>query len=119
MKNLRVFGQPITGIKAHKWQRISAIYLMLFTPYLAWQVHNVAIEQNLDFPLFIQQLFTPLFLFLSLISIALLLVHAWVGMRDIMIDYLPQKRVSIWLNLYALFLLLIIVDLTFLAIKLS
>ena len=119
MNNLRVFGKHLTGVKAHKWQRISAIFLMLYFPYLAWQVSNINIEHNISLTALIQQIFTPGFLLLSLICLALIFVHAWVGVRDMMIDYLPQKNTSIWLTAYALFLLFILIDLTFLAIQIN
>ncbi|MDX1351811.1 MAG: succinate dehydrogenase, hydrophobic membrane anchor protein [Thiomicrorhabdus sp.] len=119
MNDLNLFGKPLTGVKAHKWQRISAIYLMLYFPYLAWQIHWLNSEKANDIIQLMTALFTPIFLLFSLIALAMILVHAWVGMRDIIIDYIPQQRVTIWLTLYALFLLFIVFDLLFLAITLS
>ncbi|GAB6070418.1 hypothetical protein JCM30760_15150 [Thiomicrorhabdus hydrogeniphila] len=118
MNPLRVFGFKLTGVKAHKWQTYSALYLWLFFPYLAWKTHSLQLETSLPIQseptVWTTLLFSPIFTVISGIAFILILVHAWVGLRDIMIDYLPQTRVQFWLQLYALFLLCILLDVLYL-----
>ena len=112
-KPIHLFGKPLSGLKAHKWQRISALYLLVFFPYLAWHLSQNQVIQGIDIEAYLSNIFDPFFLLTSFIATSLILVHAWVGMRDIIIDYLPQQRVHLWLNLYALFLLFIVFDILF------
>lgn len=100
----------LTGVKAHIWQRISAIYLALYFPLFFWQVHSINGLENLSFKHWLEQVFTPSLIIASLLALALLISHAWVGLRDIMIDYLPANRVRFWLWLYALFLSFVCID---------
>ncbi|BCN93271.1 succinate dehydrogenase, hydrophobic membrane anchor protein [Thiomicrorhabdus immobilis] len=100
----------LTGVKAHIWQRISAIYLALYFPLLFWQSHSINLLETPSFKNWIEQVFTPAFTLASLLAFGLLISHAWVGLRDIMIDYLPANRVRFWLWLYALFLSFICID---------
>lgn len=116
MKTLTVFGLKLTGVTAHKWQTYSALYLLFFFPYFALKISNITIVHATQINTVLNTLFTPIFTFSSLIACMFILIHAWVGLRDIMIDYLPQNTVQIWLQLYALFLLFIAVDLLFLII---
>ena len=101
----------LSGLKAHIWQRISAVYLLLFFPYLFWQIQNTPIITRIELSIWLQSLFTPLFSALSFIAVALIMTHAWVGLRDIIIDYLPKERVNFWLRLYGLFLIIVCIDL--------
>lgn len=114
IKPLTVFGFKLTGNKAHKWQTYSALYLLAFIPYLAWKISNINMTHSTQINNLLNTLFTPIFAVTSLIACMFILIHAWIGLRDIMIDYLPQNTVQTWLQLYALFLLLIVVDLLYL-----
>lgn len=101
----------LSGLKAHIWQRISAVYLLLFFPYLFWQIQNTPITMSVEFSSWLQSLFTPWFSALSFMALVLIMTHAWVGLRDVIIDYLPKERVNFWLNLYGLFLIVVCIDL--------
>ena len=100
----------LSGLKAHIWQRISAVYLLLYFPYLFWQIQNTPITISVEFSSWLYSLFSPLFSILSFIAAALIITHAWVGLRDIIIDYLPKERVNFWLRLYGLFLIIVCID---------
>ena len=104
----------LTGIKAHKWQRISALYLLFYFPYLALAFFSVK-KTNSTVESLSNELFTVFFSATSLIAVVLIMSHAWVGLRDIMIDYLPDNKVHFYLNLYAVFLLLGCIDLIWLS----
>jgi succinate dehydrogenase / fumarate reductase membrane anchor subunit len=77
----------LTGKRAFVWQQVSAAYLALYTPYLVWLSLTQSIGSQAD-------LFSPTLLVPSLIALILLLIHAWVGLRDVMIDYLPRPYLS-------------------------
>ncbi|WFE68311.1 succinate dehydrogenase, hydrophobic membrane anchor protein [Thiomicrospira sp. R3] len=76
----------LTGRRAFFWQTTSASFLAFYTPYLVWLVLTQPIHKPLDF-------YAPSILIPTLIAIALVLVHAWVGLRDVIIDYMPR----VWL----------------------
>lgn len=106
----------LTGVKAHKWQRISAVYLLLYFSFAIFTLYfQSSAHQFIHFNDWFSQQFNSLFGLFSLIAVLLLLVHAWVGGRDIMIDYLPRKRLKLWLKLYLAFLWLIAIDIIWLA----
>jgi len=46
----------------------------------------------------------------TLAAVLLVLVHAWVGVRDIIIDYVPREKVNLWLTLYHSFLILLLLN---------
>ena len=107
----------LSGIKAHIWQRASAFYLSLYFPYLAFWFFSQKTTDSLLLP-FANTLFTASFTLLTLIAIFMLFIHAWVGIRDILIDYLPDQVVPRWLTIYAIFLVLVAIDLAWLATQL-
>ena len=65
-------------------QRGTAVVMALMVPWLAWQISAAA---PLDYGVW-KSLFAPLWmrLVMLLFTVALAL-HAWVGMRDILMDY--------------------------------
>lgn len=106
----------LSGKKAYLWQRASALYLLLYIPFLAWTVlqqpkfHTLyALAHNLA---------EPIFSLTSLIALGLILVHAWVGVRDIMIDYLPRKNLALWLTIYHSLLALLLINALWLVVTL-
>lgn len=101
----------LSGLKAHIWQRISAVYLLLYFPYLFWQIQYTPITVGTEFNSWLQSLFSPLFSIFTFIALTLIFMHAWVGLRDVIIDYLPTERVTFWLSVYGLFLILVYIDL--------
>ena len=109
--------KQLTGSKAHRWQRISALYLLLYVPLMA--IYIALLPEHNSLENIIGNLFYYcLFGYLSIIAYILLLIHAWVGVRDIMIDYLPRSRLTLWLNLYYLLLIVITADLIVLIMNL-
>ena len=91
--NLRASGSAHSGLGEWLLQRLSALYLAGFTVwlvvwpanYLAWKAWMAAGGVRLAFALF----------FLSV------LVHAWVGMRSVFLDYLKP----LWVRFVAQLLL--------------
>lgn len=79
----------ITGKRAFVWQTLSASYLAIYTPYLGWLSLTRSIQTIAD-------LLQPSLLIPSLIALGLLLIHAWIGLRDVLIDYFPRAHLT-WL----------------------
>ena len=84
----------LTGFSAWLLQRISAVYMLLFItlmPLYIWE-HGVT-----DYKAWQSLLAEPLTTLLwSLFFIAMLL-HAWIGVRDILIDYVNSLGVRLLL----------------------
>ena len=97
----------LSGKRAHIWQRLSALYLLIYLPYLAWI--TLSLPNQADLMILSSNLLSPIYLLPSLIAILLLLIHVWVGLRDILIDYTPRARTVLWL--WGLRWLLILVSL--------
>ena len=108
MIEFNVKPQNLTGRKAHVWQRISAFYLLFYTPFLAWTV----LQQPTFYTLYAlaHNLAEPIFSLASLIALGLILIHVWVGVRDIMIDYLPRKNLALWLTIYHSLLAILLIN---------
>jgi len=85
-----------TGTGTWLMQRASAVVLALTLPALALYVLAAL---PLDFAGW-QALFAPLWLrVLMLLTAAALALHAWVGMRDIFMDYVPSTGLRLALYL--------------------
>ena len=97
--------KPVTG--AHggtgTWllQRGAAVVMALTVPWLAWRISAAA---PLDYGVW-KSLFAPLWMRLVMLLFTLALaLHAWVGMRDIFMDYVRHTGVRL-----ALYLVVIVV----------
>jgi len=97
----------LSGKKAHIWQRLSALYLLIYLPYLAWTSLTTLPHETL--PSLAATLLSPVYLLPSLVAILLVIVHSWIGLRDIIIDYTPRAHTIFWL--WGLRWLLIIISL--------
>ncbi len=110
--NFNIKSSVLSGRKAHIWQRISAIYLLFYVPFLAIVITQL--PDSVSLKLLAYQLnalpFSTLFEVATLAAVLLVLVHAWVGVRDIIIDYVPREKVNLWLTLYHSFLILLLLN---------
>lgn len=74
------------GMRPWLWQRMSALYLALFILVgLVWFVSNPPPDYSAWRAMFAQ----PVVNIALILFFVALLVHAWVGMRDIILDYVP------------------------------
>lgn len=73
-----------SGLKAWFLQRVSALYLILFTLYF---LQHMIFSPPADYPAWQGWVSGPLVEFGLLLFFASLLLHAWVGIRDVLIDY--------------------------------
>lgn len=99
------------GVKGFIWQSISAGALLLFTPYLLWLTLTHEFKPSL--------LLQPHVLLPGLVIISLLLVHAWIGLRDVLIDYAPRRHQGWIFKLIQIIGLLVTLNLIWLIIKIG
>lgn len=92
--------KPVTGAHGgtNTWllQRGTAVVMALTVPWLAWRIAAAA---PLDYATW-RALFAPLWMRLVMLLFTLALaLHAWVGMRDILMDYVRPLglRVALYL----------------------
>ena len=101
---MRKVGGARRGLDMWLAQRASAVYMLLFLPLFLFYVLTAS---SLDYAGW-RTLFLPLGIKVAaLLFVAALLVHAWIGMREIFIDYLHCARCTLLrLSLYFAFALL-------------
>ncbi len=87
-------SRSASGLRAWILQRISAVYLALFSLVLLWHFFFNAPADFVAWREWVIQpwVSTGLFLF-----IAALVLHAWVGIRDVLIDYVQPLGIRITL----------------------
>ena len=72
------------GLRAWLLQRLSAVYMVF---YLLAAVVILSRSAPLDYTTWLGLFHAPLSNILTILFILLLLGHAWVGLRDILVDY--------------------------------
>ena len=72
------------GLKAWLFQRLTAVYLAIFILYVASHFFIDPPASHADWQNWIGR---PVMSVMTMIFFAALLVHAWVGVRDVIIDY--------------------------------
>jgi succinate dehydrogenase / fumarate reductase membrane anchor subunit len=96
-------SRQASGLKAWLIQRLSAVYVASFGGYL---LLRLLLAPPADYRAFLSWTATPLVALGLLLYIPLLLLHAWVGMRDVLIDYVKPSGLRVGLlGLFALMLL--------------
>lgn len=93
----------LSGIQSWLIQRVSAVYLGLFS---AIGFYALISHPQLSARQWHNWLAQPLILMALAIFIVLMLMHAWIGIRDVIIDYVHRLGLRIVLMaFFALFLL--------------
>ena len=86
-------GHRAQGLRAWLLQRLSAVYMAIYMLVaIVWSIMNAPVDYYSWQALFAN----PLVNIFSQLFIFLLLAHAWVGVRDIFVDYvhhLPTRFV--------------------------
>ena len=72
-----------SGLTIWLLQRVSAVWMVLVTPFLFW-VFLAGPMEYLGWVALFQPLYAKL---AALLTVAALLVHAWIGLREVMMDY--------------------------------
>lgn len=104
----------LSGKHAHNWQRISAYYLLLYVPFLAAAI--LILPAHTSIQGLLGTLMQPLYLVPNLLALLLVLIHSWVGLRDIFLDYTPRTNTPLWLKALQGLLMVIIFDLIVLVV---
>lgn len=73
-----------SGFRAWVFQRISAVYLGLYFPFLCWYF---LFSPPTSYAVWREWVANPVINISLLFFVIFLLFHAWVGTRDIIIDY--------------------------------
>jgi succinate dehydrogenase / fumarate reductase membrane anchor subunit len=77
-------SRKASGLKAWAIQRLSAIYIGLFSLYL---VAVLLFAAPTDYPAWKAWIGGPVVSVALLLLVLSVLMHAWIGVRDILIDY--------------------------------
>jgi succinate dehydrogenase / fumarate reductase membrane anchor subunit len=85
------------GLRAWLWQRLSAVYLLA---YLVFAAVSLAAHRPDSYVMWRAWMSDPLVGLATALFFGALLLHAWVGMRDVIIDY--AGALSVRLALLAL-----------------
>jgi succinate dehydrogenase / fumarate reductase membrane anchor subunit len=81
-----------SGLRAWFLQRATAIYLILFTLYL---LQHLIFCAPADYAAWRDWVAQPLVSLAALLFFASLLLHAWVGIRDVIIDYVHPIAIRV------------------------
>ncbi|RMD80322.1 MAG: succinate dehydrogenase, hydrophobic membrane anchor protein, partial [Gammaproteobacteria bacterium] len=81
------------GLRAWVAQRLSAVYLLLYSLYLAGRLGGEGLPG--DSAAWRAFLAEPLMGSATLVLVLMLLLHAWVGVRDVLIDYVHPWRLRL------------------------
>ncbi len=84
----------LSGLRAWLAQRLSAVYLGL---YFIFAVLAIAVHPHLSYEEWRSWLANPWVLLATGIFMVALLMHAWIGVRDILLDYVHP----LWLRVSA------------------
>ncbi len=91
------------GLRTWLLQRLSAVYMLLFA--VSFGIYLLQ-HRPIDYTWWSDLFTRPAVVVASLLFFAALLYHAWVGVRDIMVDYIHDTviRFTLWI-LVTLFLI--------------
>lgn len=104
------------GMRAWLLQRLTAVYIAIYLlALIAWITSNTPIDHATWYVVFSN----PIILIATIIFYGSLFVHAWVGVRDIMVDYVKPASVrfialtglALFLTVMTVWLLLIVISL--------
>ncbi len=76
--------RPVHGLRAWALQRLSAVYLFGFILYL---IIHFSVAPPADYAAWRSWVAQPVVSVGLALLFVMLLVHAWVGMRDVLMDY--------------------------------
>jgi succinate dehydrogenase / fumarate reductase membrane anchor subunit len=74
-----------TGLRAWLVQRASAVYMLLFIVFFL--IHFVTDPPH-SYPAWREWIMSPSVSIVTTVFFAALLAHAWVGLRDVVLDYI-------------------------------
>jgi succinate dehydrogenase / fumarate reductase membrane anchor subunit len=84
----------LEGLRPWVIQRVSAVYLALFSIYL---LYAITMSENISYDAWRGWLFQPLNSVSMALFVLATLFHAWIGMRDVVLDYVHHIMLRILL----------------------
>jgi succinate dehydrogenase / fumarate reductase, membrane anchor subunit len=84
----------LQGLRPWIVQRISAAFITLFVLYFAWAISQF---ETFDFAHWQGWLATPVNNIAMALFIVAVLWHAWIGVRDVILDYVPPVVLRMFL----------------------
>ncbi len=102
MTTQRIITGAHYGLRDWLGQRITAIALVLYTLYLAFAVLSVP---TLTYESWYRLFLSPFMRVATLLAMLALIYHAWVGLRDVLMDYIPKTWMRLSLQIITLTLL--------------
>lgn len=84
--------KTVTGLRAWLVQRVSAVYMLLFIVFLLFHFLLNPPHSYLDWRGWIRN---PGVSIATFVFFAALLLHAWVGVRDVLMDYVHSLALRI------------------------
>lgn len=82
----------LEGLRPWVIQRVSAVYIALFLLYL---LYSALTTDSVDFDTWRSWLFQPLNSVSMALFVLAILFHAWIGMRDVVLDYVHNIMLRI------------------------
>jgi len=104
------------GMRAWLLQRLTAVYIAIYSlSLIIWVVSNSPVNFNNWYGLFSH----PIILITTILFYLSLFIHAWVGVRDVLVDYAKPSSVrfilltalALFLTVMTMWLLLIVISL--------
>lgn len=96
-------SKRISGLQAWALQRLSAVFLIAFFFYVLFDLSTNPVSGYIEWRSWLGQ---PLNSILIMLASGMLLIHAWVGIRDVVMDYVhPLALRVLVLSLFGLGLL--------------
>lgn len=92
--------RPVHGLRAWALQRVSALYLLGFVLYMGWRL---LVHPPADYQAWRQWVARPGPSLALAVFFLSLLVHAWVGVRDVVMDYIGSLPLRIGLLIALVF----------------
>ena len=83
----------LEGLRPWVIQRVSAVYIVLFSLYALFSLSQA---QSVDFDAWRGWLFQPFNTTATGVLVIALLFHAWIGMRDVVLDYVHNIMLRIF-----------------------
>ncbi len=85
----------LEGLRPWVIQRVSAVYILLFTLYVAYSLLTAGSTAT-SFNAWKSWLFSPLNTTAVGLFVIALLFHTWIGMRDVVLDYIHNIMLRIF-----------------------
>jgi succinate dehydrogenase / fumarate reductase membrane anchor subunit len=84
--------KAVTGLRAWLVQRVSAVYMFLFIVFF---LAHFVVGPPHSYPAWHAWMMSPSVSVITAAFFAALLAHAWVGLRDVIIDYIHPVAVRV------------------------